>query len=70
MDVRVLTLLLAWSPVERRADNVLRNPPATRNNPKGSHNSIKVETQDIGVRLSSHSSFYHPQAQVKHKCTI
>jgi hypothetical protein len=65
-----LYLLLSRSPVERRADNVLRNPPATRTSPRGSRNSTKVETQDIGVRLSSHSSFYHPQAQVKHKCTI
>ncbi|BAF29465.1 Os12g0232700 [Oryza sativa Japonica Group] len=27
-------------------------PPATRSNPRGSRNYIKVETQSLGVRLS------------------
>jgi hypothetical protein len=44
MDVRVLTLLLPRSPVERRADNVLRNPPTTRSSQEGPIISTRIKT--------------------------
>jgi hypothetical protein len=64
-DLRVLTLLLSRSPVEHRADNVLRNPTATRSSPRGSRNSTKSgDTRYEGV-LSFlihplHSQVYNP----------
>lgn len=55
MDLRVITLLLSWSSVERRADNVLYNPYVTCLIKRGYIISTKSRDTRCWVGLHSYS---------------